>query len=98
MKKYAYPARSNGKSQAGRMKKADIPNYRRGYKVIDIICEALVIGSVIGGMCGIVAYANYRDSVQFKTQTISSFPSRPEECNGECEPMHEEYEEFLSEA
>ena len=80
-KSVTYPARATVR------KSRKISNYKRGYKWIDIICQSLVIGGVIGSITGMVLYANHRDSEHFKMENISSFPSRPEECMPDCEPM-----------
>jgi hypothetical protein len=80
-KTVAYPAR------ASVMKSRKISSRRRGYKWIDIVCQSLVIGGVIGTMMGMVIYANHRDNEYFKSHSVASFPSRPEECMPDCEPM-----------
>lgn len=77
MKNICYPSHATVKME----NKKYISKRRFGYKVIDIICQSLVIGGTIGAMAGLVAYANYRDYQQFKRHNIvASFPSRPEEC------------------
>ena len=57
-----------------------ISKRRFGYRIIDILCQSLVIGGTIGAMAGLVAYANHRETMQFKRYTVSSVPTRPEEC------------------
>ena len=89
MKNICYPSHATVKMENKKM----ISRRRFGYKVIDIICQSLVIGGTIGAMAGLVCYANYRDYQHFKSETISSFPSRPEECMPDCEPMDSYTEE-----
>lgn len=74
----AYPSRSAGRSNATRARRRSL---------VDTACGMLVLTSVIGGMTWLVTYANARDAEHFRSQPVASFPSRPEECNGECPPM-----------
>lgn len=74
----AYPAHTQGKSNAGIYKAS----------VIDRICAIIVLGGCIVSMTALVAYSNHRDAEYFKNHhTVASFPSRPEECNLDCPPM-----------
>ena len=38
-----------------------ISNYKRGYQVIDRLCGAFLIVSIVGGMGYMIGYANARD-------------------------------------
>lgn len=78
----AYPARSAGRSNAGR---SNVRRRVRRRVIIDKVLGFLLLGSAVAGMAGLVLYANERDSRYL--QEHASFPSRPEECNGDCPPM-----------
>lgn len=73
----AYPARSAGRSNAGRR--------ARRRAIIDKVLGFLLVSSAVAGMAGLVLYANERDSRYL--QEHASVPTRPEECNGDCPPM-----------
>lgn len=55
-----------------------IRKHQSGMKICDRICSVILLGSVIGGMFGLVAYANHRDSMELN-QTVSSVPTRPQD-------------------
>ena len=79
----AYPARSTGRSNAGR---SNVRRRVRRRVIIDKVLGLMLLGSAVAGMAGLVLYANERDARYFR-QDHASFPSRPEECNGDCPPM-----------
>lgn len=64
-KSYAYPSHTKGKSNSGTTRKSTT------YRILDWICEALVIGGTIGTLSGMVLYANWRDSQQINQTPIA---------------------------
>jgi hypothetical protein len=80
----AYPARSAGRSNAGHRRRS----------LVDSICAVLLVAGTVGSMVALVSYANARDAEHFRSQSVASVPTRPEECNGDCPPMDEHEEVF----
>ena len=69
-------------------RKHAIRNHKTGSKLADRIAGALLLGTIIAGMYGMIDYANKRDAAGLK---LSSFPSRPEEVEPITEPRTLDY-------
>lgn len=55
-----------------------IRHHQSGMKICDRICSAIVLGSIVGGIMGLVTYANYRDTKALN-EMVSSVPTRPQD-------------------
>jgi hypothetical protein len=77
-------ARSN---YSARSRRHAVRCHQSGSKLADRLAGFMLISLLVAGMASLVGYANARDAEHFKANPVASFPSRPEECNGECPPM-----------